>query len=219
MWDHVGHFTDDIKIPGVGQWYCITAKDQLHTLRATAWLECVDGVYMATFKGDPFWGGNWLVGGNLDGYKKDIPGASLDVIDILDFGKFIANYMAQMNPDTCSRFPDGSCDECLVHVDPLDGGFLGVGHADINGDGVVNNLDFAFVMINFLASSKDACCPDAAATDYTYRTEISVREARQLGLDDVVAGDLNNDGLINMEDMNLFAAGGLQKAPARINGR
>jgi hypothetical protein len=217
MWDHVGHFTEVIKIPDAGQWYCITAKDQLHTLRATAWLECVDGVYHAVFKGDPFWGGNWLIGGNLDGYKKDIPGASLDVIDILDFGKFIAHYMEQMDPDTCSRFMDGSCDECLVHVDPLDGGFLGIGHADINGDGVVNNLDFAFIMLNFLSSSKDACCPDAAAADYTSYTTIPVSQLRSMGLDECAAGDLNNDGILSVEDMNLFAAEGVQKAPSRLN--
>ncbi|UCC32127.1 MAG: hypothetical protein JSU86_07560, partial [Phycisphaerales bacterium] len=70
LFDHVGHFTDLIKIPGKAQWRCITARDQLHTLRSCAWLECIDGVYYAVFKGDPFFGGNWLVGANLDGFKK-----------------------------------------------------------------------------------------------------------------------------------------------------
>jgi hypothetical protein len=69
LWDHIGHFTDLIKIPGSGQWVCVTAMDQQHSLRSTAFLACVDGVYEAVFKGDPFFGGNWLIQGNLDAWK------------------------------------------------------------------------------------------------------------------------------------------------------
>jgi hypothetical protein len=201
MWEYVGHYTDTVKVPDIGQWYCVTARDQLHTLRSTAFLDCVDGVYEAVFKGDPFWGGNWLVGGNLDGYKKENPNASHNVIDILDFGQFVAHYLDVVDPNT----------PCTA-AGP---------HADINGDGVVNALDFAFVMMNFLASSKDACCPDAAAKVYTGRTEVSVRELRQMGLGELSVGDLNKDGLLNMDDMSAFMAGQVpaSKTPSRLNSR
>jgi hypothetical protein len=198
MWEYVGHYTDAVKVPEIGQWYCVTARDQLHTLRSTAFLECVDGVYEAVFKGDPFWGGNWLIGGNLDGWKKSNPNASHNVIDILDFGQFVANYLAVVDPNT----------DCETEYP--------AGHADINGDGVVDALDFSFIMMNFLEHSKDACCPDAAATVYTARTEVSVRELRQMGMGELSVADLNNDGLVNTTDMEVFMAGGV-KAPARIS--
>lgn len=199
MWDHVGHYTAPLKIPAAGQWFCITARDQLHTLRSTAYLECVDGVYYAVFKGDPFFGGNWLIGGNLDGYKKDNPNASHNVIDILDFGQFVAHYLESMDPNT-------DCETMYEN-----------GHADINGDGIVNSLDFAFIQMNFLASSKDACCPGSVSGNWTARTEVSVRELRQMGLGDLSVADLNQDGLVNVDDMSAFMAGQIptSKVPAR----
>ncbi len=190
LFDHVGHFTDLIKIPGKGQWKCITARDQLHTLRACAWLECVDGVYYAVFKGDPFFGGNWLIGGNLDGFKKDLVGPSHDVIDIFDFGMFVSQWGRQVNPNTPCK-TDGP-------------------HADINGDGIVDALDFTFIMMNFLDYSKDCCCPDSTAGTTVGRTEVSVRELREMGLGELAVGDLNRDGLLNMDDIEAFQAGGLQ---------
>ena len=208
MWDHEGHFTEALKIPAAGQWFCITAGDQLHTLRSMAYLECVDGVYYATFKGDPFFSGNWLVGGNLDAFKKDNPNASHDVIDILDFGQFVANYMAIVNPDTCTRNPDLSCLDCIQFPD---------GNADINGDGVVNALDFAFIQMNFLEHSKDACCPGSTATIPTGRTEVSLRELRAMDLSDLSVADLNGDGLLNMDDMAAFMAGDVPSKPDRGN--
>jgi hypothetical protein len=200
IWEYIGHYTDTVKVPDIGQWYCVTARDQLHTLRSTAFLDCVDGVYKAVFKGDPFWGGNWLIGGNLDGYKKENPNASHNVIDILDFGQFVANYLTVVDPST----------DCAT-AGP---------HADINGDGVVNALDFSFIMMNFLASSKDACCPDSAAKVYTGRTEVSVRELRQMGMGELSVADLNSDGLVNSADMDAFANGvRAPKTSNRLNSR
>ena len=197
LFDHIGHFTNVIKIPDAGQWKCITARDQLHTLRSCAWLECVDGVYYAIFKGDPFFGGNWLVGGNLDGFKKENPYASHDVIDILDFGMFVSQYLRIVDPNT----------PCITQGP----------HADINGDGIVDALDFSFVMRNFLTSSKDCCCGPAAGTTVG-RTEISVRELREMGLGDLAVGDVNRDGLLNMDDVNAFQAGDLHKKPRERMG-
>jgi hypothetical protein len=198
LWDHVGHFTDIKKIPSAGQWICITAMDQSHSLRATATLACVDGIYEAVFKGDPFFGGNWLIQGNLDGWKKDNPLASHDVIDILDFGQFVAMYGATFDPNT----------DCA-----------GGQHGDINGDGIVDALDFSFIMENFLAVSKNSCCPDATAST-TGLTSVTVRELRQMGMGDLAVADLNSDGVVNSVDMTAFMNGvqPVQKAPIRDSG-
>jgi hypothetical protein len=198
LFDHVGHFTDFVKIPDAGQWVCITARDQLHTLRACDFLECgPDGVYSAVFKGDPFFGGNWLIGGNIDAWKKKLEGAnpSINVIDILDFGMFVSQYGTVANPNT----------PCGVNGP----------HADVNGDGIVDSLDFSFISRNFMKSSKQCCCgPQTASTGLT---EISVSELRALGMGDLAVADLNGDGLVNMDDMAAFLAG--QGPGAKAPGR
>jgi hypothetical protein len=200
LWDHVGHFTEIKKIPGSGQWFCVTAMDQQHSLRASAMLSCVDGVYEAVFKGDPFFGGNWLIQGNLDAWKKDNPLASHDVIDILDFGQFVAMYGGQFDPDTTCEYKH-------------------LAHGDINGDGTVDHLDFSFIEENFLAHSKNACCPEAAATT-TGLTSVTVRELRQMGMGDLAVADLNSDGVVNSVDMTAFMNGvqPVRKAPIRDAG-
>jgi hypothetical protein len=192
LYDYIGHYTDTIKKPK-GQFSCISARDQLHSLRACylfAAGDCDGGVLSATFKGDPILGGNWLTQGNLDGWKKDNPNASHDVIDILDFGQYVSQYGATgLDPNT----------PC---------GYTG-GNADINGDGRVDALDFAFVSMNFLAESKDCCCPgdqDPAAAPVAL-TEVSVRDLRTMGMSDLAVADLNGDGLVNMEDMANFMQG------------
>lgn len=186
-WDHIGHFTDAIKVP-VGQFACVTARDQKHSLRACAYPDCANGEYSVVFKGDPFFGGNWLVQGNLDGAKKSNPIASHDVIDILDFGAFVANWNTLEDPNT----PCPSNEEI---------------HADINGDGIVDDLDFAFISMNFLASSKDCCCGAATAAVVNPITSISVKELRQTGNADLISADLNRDGFVDTDDVTAFLQG------------
>lgn len=202
--DLLGHYTDSIKIPEAGQWVCITARDKQHTLRATAFLDCVDGVYEAVFKGDPFFGGNWLIGGNLDGWKKANPNAGHDVINILDFGQYIAQW---------GQTYGGSIQACDEDCHP-DGA-----NADINGDGIVDGLDFAFISLNFLEVSKDACCPGSIAGNTVPLTEVSVRELREMGLGDLAVADLNGDGVLNMDDMSAFMAGETPKDKDRDQSR
>ena len=124
---------------------------------------------------------------SLDGWKKDNPLASHDVIDILDFGQFVANYGAQMDPNT----------DCAT---------VYAGHADITGDGVVDALDFSFITENFLAHSNNACCPEAPAST-TGLTSVTVRELRQMGMGDLAVADLNSDGVVNSVDMTAFMNG------------
>jgi hypothetical protein len=194
----IGHFNGGIKIPSQVQPECISARDKLHTLRSCFLFgddDCDDdGVLHATFKGDPFFGGNWLIGGNLDGWKKDNPKASHDVIDILDFGQIVSQWMHNYGTG------DTPCPEDC-HPDEA--------NADINGDGIVDLLDYSFVSMNFLEDSKDCCCPGSASSlgNRTGLTEISVAELIRNNMKDLTVADLNNDGMVNLQDMAALMQG------------
>ena len=178
--DIAGHSTDSLKIPKGGNYECVTAADRQHSLRAKDNVVC-DGVYTATFKGDPKLGGNWLIQGNLN---RD------DLIDILDFGVFIGQLNQNPTPGQ-----DKTCEE---------GDGVGFTHADLNGDGVVDVADFTFIQINFLDHAKNPCCPDQAtgSTGDVARTEVSVEEYPEYS-----DADLNGDGLINTADMGAYLEG------------
>lgn len=213
LFDFVGKFTDTIKIPDAIQPACVTARDQNHTLRSCYIFDplhdCVDGVLSARFSGDPLLNGNWLIGGNLDGYKKDNPNASHDVIDILDFGQFVAQYNATYDSNN-DQVSDGNT-PC--------GAFDG-GHADVNGDGITDILDFSFVSMNFLESSKDCCCPSSGSTGNTNpRIEVTIRELREMGLSSLISADLNGDGVVNLDDMAAFLNGDVPVKKMRSSGR
>jgi hypothetical protein len=197
--EFIGKSTGKVKIPGSYNWSCITAQDQLHTLRSCDTLDatnCVGGQLKASFYGDPRLGGNWLIAGNLDGWKKDDPNAnpSLDVIDILDYGTFVSQYLRNY------------CDDPLYTACPNTPCGTPGPNADINGDGLVDIDDYAFISRNFLTSSKQCCCgPQTASVNAI--TEISVAQLRALGLNDLVVADLNGDGLLNLADMAAFDQG------------
>lgn len=164
--------TVQIKAPA-GQFACVTARDPLHTLRSVSDLVLGNGKYHAVFKGDPFFGGNWLINGNLNGD---------DVIDILDFGTLLDQYLTLSPRDT-------SCDDTERN-------------ADVNGDGLVDALDLSFIAMNFLDTDKDSCCPDATASSRRAPlTSISVEEAAQRGVRNAWRADLNGDGVIDLQDM------------------
>jgi hypothetical protein len=186
-----GHGVATIKIPK-GQYECIAARDPLHTLRASSGVECDGVVYRSIFKGDPFLGGNWLIGGNLDGLRPKEQG-SPNTIDIVDYAIFVSQFLTNVGADT----------DCTPAM--LDPNFM---HADVNGDGFVNDLDFTFISINFLESDKDTCCPDGRVAPVGL-TEVTTRQLRAWGIDD--KADINGDGLVNTEDMQLFLGGALDK--------
>jgi hypothetical protein len=96
-----------------GAYTCMTAWDQLHSLRRT--VDLSDGhfidygpKYIANFTGNPAAGGDWLPGGNIRPDNK---------IDILDFGVFSWQYGVNYGSGNTS---------CTTPYP----------HADINGDGV-----------------------------------------------------------------------------------
>jgi hypothetical protein len=188
-----GQSDDTVKIKK-GKYVCLTARDRQHSLRATDFLSCgADHHWDAEFKGDPFFGGNWLIQGNLN---RD------NVINILDFGVFLGQLNQNPNPNKNK------------YCDDNDG--FGYTHADLNGDANVDVADFTFIQINFLETDKNSCCPDsAAAEEFELLTEISVKELRERGLGELAVADLNNDGLVNTEDMAAYLAGARPKAAVK----
>ncbi len=191
--DIVGKSKDALKIPGHGNWDCITAWDQLHTLRSCYLFgagDCSGGSLSATFRGDPAFGGNWLIGGNLDGWKKNLAGSepSIYTIDVLDYGTFVSQFGADYGTG------DTDCDT----VGP---------HADIDGDGLVTTDDYAFISMNFLTSSKSCCGVEGLPAGASGVSSISIEQLRRSGRGDLAVADLNGDGILNVDDMNAFMQG------------
>ncbi len=197
LFNFIGKANGKIKVPK-GKYGCITAQDQLHSLRSCADPDCIDGQLKASFKGDPTYGGNWLIMGNLDAWKKNNPleDPSLDTIDILDFGKFVSQF--------------GVCYE-----DRLYGCHEGP-HADIDGDGCVTTADYQFVNRNFLVSSKECCCGPSAAGMPAPLVEVTIDQLNAMGEGDLAVADLNGDGVLNAADMDAFTQG---VRPAKSNDR
>lgn len=176
---------------------CVAAQDVLHTLRACATPTC-DGVgaWELLYKGDPLLGGNWLLGGNLDAWKPGISFSDANVINVLDFVMLMSEVSA------AKAYPPSGSTVC----DPLTCAAAGP-HGDINADGLVDSVDFAFVLDNFLADSKDCCCPPPGADNGAPRTSITVKELRAMGLGHMATADLNSDGVVDMDDMGLYMQG------------
>ena len=159
-----------------GQYYCATARDIKHTLASRASMSVVGTKHVVKFISDPALGGNWLVAGNLDGNG---------VIDSVDQALVMADYLKSVNPQS-------ACGTA---------GF----HADITGDGLVNNDDLAFVQRNFLKTDAAPCCPGNTASGPESGLEaISLDELSLMGFGDLSSADINHDGVINRDDMDLL---------------
>lgn len=228
------HFEGTVMIPAAVHPKCITVRDPKHTLRSCDVLAASDcdaaGVLHASFIGDPFFDGNWLIGGNLDGWNSaertceggandglpcstnfTCPGglctlttrSSIYHVDILDMGVLLAEWMKKYdsNGDTV---PDGDT-PCGVFAES---------HADFNGDGLVDALDFSYISMNFFKDSKDCCCPgsvaaeggDAPTSSPGPLTSVSISVARRAHRD-LDRADLNGDGMLDMADLAAFLRG------------
>ncbi|MHC5110209.1 MAG: HYR domain-containing protein [Planctomycetota bacterium] len=179
-----------------GAYSCVTASDGLHTLRRTDSDDfgIFDAQYVADFTDKTGIGGNddSLISGNLN---------DDNVIDILDFGVFASQWL----------FDYG------IGGSPCGAPFP---HADVNGDGVVNNAELTFIQINFLEEREANCCTATTASADASEpvTSISVKELYRTGRADLAAGDLNSDGWLDMEDIQAFMMGARpqpQRTPAR----
>lgn len=167
-----------------GNYECITARDRRHTLRRKDEAFGITGDhYTADFTGNPGSGGDWLISGNLNNDA---------FVDILDFGVFTSQWLVNYGSGntTCSTAAP---------------------HADLNGDGIVNNAEFTFIQINFLKGNEANCCGapgiGPGEGEAFAIQQISVDELWEHGLGELASGDLNADGLLDMLDIEAFALG------------
>ncbi|MFQ5493742.1 MAG: hypothetical protein ACE5EX_00010 [Phycisphaerae bacterium] len=170
-------FEVPVEVPA-GFYECVTAQDALHTLRTTSADFTDDGSnFSATFVGDINFGGHGLTGGNLN---------NDEVVDIIDFSIWSSNFGVSFADTDCTLLP------------PLQ-------HADINGDGIVNGFDFTFIAQHFLEFSQPNCCDVGALPGGSGpRLSISVDELQQRGLGHLADTDYNNDGVVDLADIELF---------------
>lgn len=187
-----------------GPYTCITARDRLHTLRRTAnagHFGIVGPNYVANFVNDGPGNDDSLVGGNLN---DDV------FIDVLDFGSYIGQFGVSY----------GTGDTVCATLPP---------HADINGDGTVNGLDFSFISTNFLGLSELNCCGtytllgDQGANQVGGPiTDISVFELAARGDWELArTSDLTRDGRLNMQDVIFVGVNGVGRCAAdydHLNG-
>lgn len=188
----IGHAEYDFSVPSA-DYGCITARDPLHTLRTRGRLECAEnGAVEALFTGAPGGEGSWLIAGNLD--------ADHDV-DILDFGAMMGQFLTLAPPDSDCTQTAGSS-------------FV---HADLNGDGIVDGLDFAFIESYLGMTDVATCCPNDGGADgpsIEGAPPVMSIHLRALRRDDrarVLAGDLNDDGVLDEADLGAFRAGVLPR--------
>lgn len=233
----IGRFHGVVLIPGAIGAQCVTARDPQHTLRACYVIKPGDcqanGILKAGFVGDPTFNGNWLVGGNFDGWRgvtrrcrggafdgqachtdsncpqgvcESSTSSSRDLIDILDFGVLVSQWLTHYDSDE-NGLIDGhaACESASTN------------HADANGDGMVDLLDFSIFASNFLRSSADCCCPGAVmALDRSHEVSYSLDVLRRVGRFDLVAADVNRDGMLDLADLRAFLMG--QRPVRRTTG-
>ncbi len=172
------------------EYTCVTAEDHLHTLRVRldgAELEIVDGQFVADFTG-----ANRL---QTADYYDD------NRIDIADFGVFIAQWGACYDSDG-----DLECDghtPCDFVVDSY--------HVDANGDGIPDVTDLNAIICNFLHLGDRPCC--STARDGAPREAVTVKELRRMGVRRAGRADLDHDGWITLEDVELFLSGDVPEDP------
>ncbi|USN98765.1 MAG: HYR domain-containing protein [Phycisphaeraceae bacterium] len=184
-----------IEIP-CGDYACITARDPLHTLRATDNddFAIVGAVYAAAFLASPG-DDDALVGGNLNGDQ---------FVDVLDFGVFISQYGATPGANSPCGTPSP--------------------HADISGDGVVSAADFTFIQINFLKGHEARCDgsflirPGGPGLSSRPVERITLDELERRGLGVLGSGDLNHDGALDVDDIAAFTGGARPDHLADLDG-
>jgi hypothetical protein len=183
-----GVASDQTLLVPCGAYTCITARDELHTLRNTiSPLQTSGTQYIASFTGSKA-----LIGGNLnDDYW----------VDILDFGVYSFKFT--------TKYRDG----VEVLAAPVNGNTdcsTAYPHADIDGDGIVFTGDFSFIFTHFLDGNEPNCCGAPLQIPGPI-TDITVAELRKRGLGALSVADLNKDGRLNDQDIAAFAAGARPK--------
>jgi hypothetical protein len=119
-----------------------------------------------------------------------------NVIDILDFGGFTGQFSQNLGASTLC-------------------GLSGL-HADFSGNGLVDVPDFTYIQIHFLNFSEADCCGNVRDGGLT---AISVDELNATGRSAYAAGDVNGDGMLDTQDIDVFLAhGGFPNCTQDYNG-
>ena len=162
----------DVEIPVRNDYTCIAAKDGDHTLAASLSMPVVGTKYVPSSSFS-------LRGGDSN---------DDNVIDILDFGIFVADRTVVGSPakDADSR-------------------------SNFDRNVVVNNTDFTFISLGFLISG-DSCGGGFANGDAPI-ARISVKELRRRGLGELAQADLNGDGWVDQFDIAMAAEGRYRNNP------
>jgi len=210
-----------IQVP-CGSYSCVTARDAKHTLRRTddddfGTMPVVGLRYRADFTDRRGAGGDddALIQGNLHQDNNEYR-----YIDILDFAVLLTRYGQAAPVDT----------PC---------GFVGR-HADLTGDGAVGLPDLAVLLSVFGRTQEPNCCGlntltgggngvgvawggddvevPGAGQGAAPRESITVAELLALGLGELVAADLNGDGVVDLTDVDVLTGGnGADFDEARID--
>ena len=184
----------EVEVP-CGEYNCITARDKSHTLRVTLnrpdfFKDYAMNRYDADFEA----AGKLLLAGNMN---DDC------VIDISDFTCYNWEWGNMYDSDG-----DGTQDGhtpcgmfALVCGD----------HGDFTGDGVTGGGDWSYMHANWLEECEANCCNEppgnAPGQSGEPRLEISVEELRAMGLGHQTVADLNRDGWVDLQDVELFNSG------------
>ena len=170
---------------------CAELRDPSHSLRTAVSIAAQAGSgthggseYNSRYKADArVTSDDYLVVGNINGDS---------VIDILDFGSFVANRGANASVNTTASTS-------------------GV-HADMNASGVVNNVDLSFLAVNFFKVD-DTCSSGFASQRPLARIKVS--QLRAMGLGDQASADINGDGWVDTTDMSLMMQGAQPRNTAK----
>ncbi len=166
---------------------CATVCDPLHSLKRAA---TVTKSSVAGSSGGRSYNSRYMLDAAANLKIGNANGDS--VIDIFDFGTFVAQRGGQLALDTVANQ-------------------LGI-HSDFNAssDGVssgsaadVTNADLAFLAVNFFAV--DEGC--GAFTNQQPVARVSVKELRRIGLGSQEFADINGDGWVDTTDMSLMMQG------------
>jgi len=152
----------DAQIPVRDDYTCITVKDATHTLSAAQTLSVSGTKYVAS-------GSFELIGGDAN---------DDNMVDILDFGTFVADRGAGKNANSRSNY---------------------------DRNVVVNNGDFSYISINFLLTGAD--CAGGNFNGQGPLTQVSVKDLRRAGLGHLAVADINNDGWVDQTDIGLAIQG------------
>jgi hypothetical protein len=108
-----------------------------------------------------------------------------DTVDILDYGFWLVDRSTAANPTRASD-----------------------ARSNFDGNTMVNNGDFSVIAANFFKVG-ESCTPGAQGP--SPRDRVTLKELRRAGLGHLAVADLNGDGWVDTNDIQLYMQGGAQQ--------